>query len=289
MIHEPEQWKKQYERDGYLVVEDVLEPKLLKNLRTELDRITADPDSLPENLKRWIDFERDYAKKQPHYNDLTSEQVGNAIRNIMELPRFNPIFCELICHKGLLDILETIYNSTEFSFHNYKCIVKARRVSSRFRWHRDLPYLQHSTPNLITAMLCLDDMTESNGATVVMPGTHRIPHEDVKASDMDIPDDQLPPGERVTVKCPAGSAVLFHVNIVHGGGANRSDMLRRNIIGIWAGPDTYSIIPYRFSYQDVMPRSTDPARQRQLRMTFPHLFQLDRSEKRLAEAATAKY
>jgi ectoine hydroxylase-related dioxygenase (phytanoyl-CoA dioxygenase family) len=86
----------------------------------------------------------------------------------------------------------------------------------------------------------------------------------------------------VTVKCPAGSAVLFHVNIIHGGGANRSDMTRRNVIGIWAGPDTYATTPMRYHYQDLMPRSTDPARQRQLRMTFPHLFKLDAAEKQLA-------
>jgi len=76
----------------------------------------------------------------------------------------------------------------------------------------------------------------------------------------------------VTVKCPAGSAVLFHVNIIHGGGANRSDIPRRNIIGIWAGPDTYPVQQHRFAYQDLMPRSKDPARQKQMRMTFPHLY-----------------
>lgn len=282
MKHEPAEWKRQYDRDGYVVVEDVLDKKLLGNLRTEIERITADPDSLPEHLKRWIDFERNYVKKQPKYNELTSEQVGNAVRNIMELSCFNPLFSQLICHAPLLDVLETIFGSTEFSFHNYKAIVKAPRVSSVFRWHRDLPYLQHSTANLITAMLCLDDMTEANGATVVMPGTHRVRHEDVNAGDMDIAEDQLPPGERVTVKCPAGSAVLFHVNIIHGGGANRSDMTRRNVIGIWAGPDTYPINPMRWHYQDLMPRSADPARQRQLRMAFPHLFKLDDAEKRLA-------
>jgi ectoine hydroxylase-related dioxygenase (phytanoyl-CoA dioxygenase family) len=272
MKHEPDVWKTQYERDGYLVVKDVLDPATLQALRDGIERITRDPDSLPEHLKFWIDFERNRVKKSPNYNDLTSEQVGNAVRNIMELPRFDPIFAELICYKPLLDVLETLFGSTEFSFHNYKCIVKAPRVSSMFQWHRDLPYLQHSTPNLITAMLCLDEMTEANGATVVMPGTHRIPHEEVKDSDADIPADQLPAGERVTVCCPAGSAVLFHVNIIHGGGANRSDIPRRNIIGIWAGPETYPTQQARYAYQDLMPRSKDPARRKQMHMTFPRLF-----------------
>ncbi len=124
---------------------------------------------------------------------------------------------------------------------------------------------------LLTAILCLDDMTAQNGATVVLPGTHRIPHEQVKASDTDIPEVDLPDGPRITVTCPAGSAALFHVSIIHGGGANRSEHPRRNVIGIWAGPDTYPITADRYAYQDLMPRSTDPARRRQVQMTFPHL------------------
>jgi hypothetical protein len=209
---------------------------------------------------------------RPQYNDLTREQVGNALRNIMELPLFDPAFAGLICHEPLLDVLEALFGSSEFAFHNYKCIIKAPRVSSRFRWHRDLPYLQHSSPNLITAMLCLDEMTEANGATVVVPGTHRIAHESVTPADMEIPDEKLPAdAPRVTIRCPAGSAVLFHVNIIHGGGANRSDVPRRNVIGIWSGPDAYPITPARYAYQGLMPRSHDPARQRQVRMTFPKL------------------
>ncbi|MCC7350271.1 MAG: phytanoyl-CoA dioxygenase family protein [Phycisphaerales bacterium] len=272
MKHEPEKWKADYNRDGYVVVPDALDVATLASLRKGIEKITADLDAYPPHLRQFLNLERDYIKVKSAQNELTAQQVGNAVRNIMELPRFDPVFADLICFQPLLDVLETIFDSSEFSFHNYKCIVKAPRVSSKFVWHRDLPYLKHSTPNLITAMLCLDEMTEANGATVVMPGTHRIAHEDVLDSDVDIPEDKLPAGERVTVKCPAGSAVLFHVNIIHGGGANRSDIPRRNVIGIWAGPDTYSVEQIRFAYQDLMPRSKDPARQKQLRMTYPHLY-----------------
>lgn len=272
MKHEPARWKHDYDRDGYLVVEDCLDKNTLTRLRTALDKITADPDALPPALKRHVQLERDYVKERPQYNDLAAAQVGKAVRNIMELPLFDPAFAELICHAPLLDVLETLFSTTEFSFHNYKCIIKAPRVSSVFCWHRDLPYLAHTTPNLITAMLCLDDMTEANGATVVMPGTHRIPEDHVDAADMDIPESKLPAGKKVTVCCPAGSAVLFHVNIIHGGGANRSEIPRRNAIGIWAGPDTHPVTAARYAYEFLMPRSKDPTRQKQLRMTFPRLF-----------------
>lgn len=274
MKHEPDAWRASYEKDGYLVVEDCLDPVTLATLRTAVEKITRDPDTLPGHLRRHVQMERDYIKAQPHYNkDTTPEQAGLAIRNIMELPLFDPALAELICFEPLLEVLETLFDSSEFLFHNYKCIIKAPKVSSSFRWHRDLPYLKHTSPNLITAMLCLDPMTVENGATVVLPGSHRIPEDQVDIKDIDIAEADLPKAfEKKAVICPAGSAVLFHVNIIHGGGPNRSDIPRRNVIGIWAGPDCHPVTGARFVYEFMAPRSQQPQRRKQVKMTFPRLF-----------------
>lgn len=269
MRHEPEQWKTDYERDGYVVVEDVLSADDLAALREGIETITRDPSALPEHLRRHCHLEAEYARSRPDMNANSPEVIGNAVRNIMELPLFDRRFARLIAHAPLLDVLEALFESREFHFHNYKCIIKAPKVSSQFQWHRDLPYLEHSTPNLITAMLCLDPMTPENGATVVYPGSHRIPHEAVKPGDIDIAPEDLPDAPAVTVTCPAGAAVLFHVNIVHGGPPNVSDAPRRNIIGIWAGPDTYPVTAARYAFQGLFPRSVDPGRQRQMQLTFP--------------------
>jgi ectoine hydroxylase-related dioxygenase (phytanoyl-CoA dioxygenase family) len=273
MLHPPESWKADYERDGYLVVEELVDAEALGRLRDAVERITRDSDALPPNLRQWVQLERDYFEDQPEYNrDMDAARIGNAVRNIMEIPLFDPVFAELIRHDPLLDVLEVLFDSCDFHFHNYKCIIKAPRVSSSFRWHRDLPYLQHSSPNLITAMLCLDGMTEENGATVVLPSSHRIAHEDVKDSDVEMFDEDLPPGfERKMVCCPPGSAVLFHVNIIHGGPANRSDIPRRNLIGIWAGPGAYPVTSARYAYHGLYPRSRDPDRQAQVQQTFARL------------------
>lgn len=276
MKHEPKKWKTDYDRDGYLVVPDVLDAATLGRLRQEVEKITADPEGLPPDLRRWVQLERDYLSdaKQAKYNDLGAGQMGLAVRNIMELPLFSSYLARFITFEPLLDILQTLFESPEFHFHNYKCIIKAPRVGSTFRWHRDLPYLHHTTPNLITAMLCLDPMTRQNGATVVLPGTHRITEDQFRESDAEIQENQLPSNaQRVTVECAAGSAVLFHVNIIHGGGPNRSDTPRRNVIGIWAGPDTYPTTAARYAYGEVYPRSQHPAKQLQMRKTFSSVWE----------------
>jgi ectoine hydroxylase-related dioxygenase (phytanoyl-CoA dioxygenase family) len=58
----------------------------------------------------------------------------------------------------------------------------------------------------------IDEFTEANGATVILPGSHRWP------------DDRVPTDadHRVSAVMPAGSCVLFVGTLWHGGGANRS-------------------------------------------------------------------
>ena len=262
---DPEGWRRSYAESGYLVVENAVDPELLQQLRDALERIerAVAEERLPPALRRWVTLERDRV-------DRYIPRVASAtISNIMELPLFDPVFRDVIIYPRVLDMLEALFESGEFSFHNYKCICKMPGGQAPFRWHRDLPYLAHTSPNLITCMLCLDPMTAENGATVVCPGSHRIPDEDVTADDMDMPEAAVP-GKRVTVECPAGSAVLFHINLVHGGGPNLSQTKRRNVIGIWAGPNTYPTTAHRYAYEFVMPRSTDPERQKQIQLTFGH-------------------
>ena len=260
---DPEGWRRRYDESGYLVVENAVDPGLLLAMRDALERIerAVAEETLPPHLRRWVTLERDRSDR------YTDRVASTTISNIMEVPLFDPVFRDLLLYPPVLDILEALFGSTEFSFHNYKAICKMPGGQAPFRWHRDLPYLEHTSPNLITCMLCVDPMTVDNGATVVCPGSHRTPDEAVTPEDMDMPEAAVP-AQRVTVECPAGSAVLFHINIIHGGGPNLSLTKRRNVIGIWAGPETYPTTASRYAYECVMPRSTDPKRQKQIQMTF---------------------
>lgn len=260
----PEQWLSDYNENGYLVVENAVDPETLGTMRNALESIERDfhDDKIGTYLKNFISTERDRNRA------LNRENEGAAsISNIMELPLFGDVFRDIIIYPRVLDILETLFASPEFHFHNYKCISKMPHNKTPFQWHRDLPYLQHTSPNLLTCMLCIDDMTKENGATVVCPGSHRIPHEEVKAADVNMPESEVP-DSRVTVECPAGSAVVFHVNIVHGGGPNESENKRRNVIGIWAGEDALPTTANRYVYEFLAPRSKNAVRRKQIAMMF---------------------
>lgn len=67
----------------------------------------------------------------------------------------------------------------------------------------------------VSTIWAFDDFTANNGATEVVPGSHRWG-----------PDRRPTDGDAVKVLMPAGSVLVFAGNLIHRGGANRSDRCR---------------------------------------------------------------
>jgi ectoine hydroxylase-related dioxygenase (phytanoyl-CoA dioxygenase family) len=71
----------------------------------------------------------------------------------------------------------------------------------------------------------LDDFTARNGATRVVPGSHRartVPR-------LALPDPSAPHPDEVLIIAPAGTVVVFNSHLWHGGTQNRSDRPRRAV------------------------------------------------------------
>lgn len=69
----------------------------------------------------------------------------------------------------------------------------------------------------------IDDFTEANGATRIVPGSHRrgiMPEEEIDDPSAPHPDEILLLGK-------AGTVVIFNAHLWHGGTTNRTDGLRR--------------------------------------------------------------
>ena len=72
---------------------------------------------------------------------------------------------------------------------------------------------------VLNTMWALDDFTENNGATVIVPGSHRTgPTEMPSAADA------------IPATMPAGSVMFYVGTVWHGGGANRTDERRLGVI-----------------------------------------------------------
>jgi ectoine hydroxylase-related dioxygenase (phytanoyl-CoA dioxygenase family) len=75
-------------------------------------------------------------------------------------------------------------------------------------------------PPLSVSMICaIDDFTEVNGATMIVPGSHSW-------GPVDQSTLAKAQAEKRSVVMKAGSAIVFPGTLVHGGGANRSNASR---------------------------------------------------------------
>ena len=72
---------------------------------------------------------------------------------------------------------------------------------------------------VLNTMWALDDFTDDNGATVIVPGSHRT-------APMDKPGD----GDAIPATMPAGSVMFYVGSVWHGGGANRTTERRLGVI-----------------------------------------------------------
>ena len=278
MQYTPEEWRRAYQDDGFLIVQDVLDSALVSRLREGLDKITGGLASLPPRLREKIFLERDHVRNNPQWYTgiLAPDDCGGAVRQVADLGLFARAFADLICHPPLLQVLETLFASPEFSFTYMVGRPKAARVGngiSNGHFHRDAPFEDTTSTNTVIAILCLDDLAGDNGGTSFIRRSHHV--SDAEAADprwREVAADRLDLRERVDVRCAAGAGVFFSSKVLHAAGHNRSDRPRRTILSEWGGPAVLPTSAVRYAYQGLRPRSQDPLYQKQTRMTFAQLF-----------------
>lgn len=106
------------------------------------------------------------------------------------------------------------------------------KTYSQSRYHRDLPY-QHfvsSQPIAINALFCLDAFTLENGATYVLPASHK---------QEAFPSKAYIDREARQIAAPAGSFLVLDCMAFHKGGENTASADRRAINHV------YTIAPMR--------------------------------------------
>lgn len=87
--------------------------------------------------------------------------------------------------------------------------------------HRDgllYPFKHPHPPTIMPTMWALTDFSADNGATCVIPGSHRWAH-----------DREPYPDEIVVAEMPAGSVLIYTSSMLHGGGTNRSNDVRTGL------------------------------------------------------------
>jgi hypothetical protein len=75
----------------------------------------------------------------------------------------------------------------------------------------------------------LADFTEENGATIVIPGSHRWARNPDATTDELFADHP----QQIQLVAPVGTVVIFNSHLWHGAAANRSNAFRPNLTSYW--------------------------------------------------------
>jgi ectoine hydroxylase-related dioxygenase (phytanoyl-CoA dioxygenase family) len=128
---------------------------------------------------------------------------------------------QMVAHPLLLDVVDrTLWaKKTTFQLHLTQSIAigpdSPAQHLHRDQWCFDFFPFPRDVDVEVSTIWALCDFTEENGATRVVPNSHRTP-DDVKYR----------PEQTAAAVMPRGSVVLYLGSTVHGGGANVSDATR---------------------------------------------------------------
>lgn len=227
-------------RDGWCALHGVLDPD---ETRVALDRL-------------WAAAEAYRARGNDTHIAYLDPNAANV--RVFDLLDLDPLFRELIVRPEALELVTALLGP-RFLVSNFTANI-ARPGSGSMNLHSDQalvvpgPWLEPWSINIIW---CLTDLRFENGATLYIPGSHRVTRLE------DLGDN---PGARLTAfEAPAGSIVAMDGRMWHTSGANITrDEDRALLFGYYSRDFLRPQVNWNAVLSEATMRDLDPALHRRL-------------------------
>ncbi|HVV09997.1 MAG TPA: ectoine hydroxylase [Amycolatopsis sp.] len=237
-----------HEAKGYHIVEGLLSPAEVQAYWQELVRLSGD-----EELKA---DER-----------VITEKKSGEVRSIFEVHRISALINELVRDPRILDRARQLLGS-EVYVHQSRVNYMPGFRGSGFYWHSDFETWHAEDgmprPRAVSCSIALTDNYPFNGGLMIMPGSQRTfvpcsgatPEDNYKNS---LKEQEIGvPSEHDITKLaaeygidqftgPAGSALWFDSNIMHGSGNNITPYPRSNIFLVFNSVENALVEPFAAS------------------------------------------
>jgi ectoine hydroxylase-related dioxygenase (phytanoyl-CoA dioxygenase family) len=184
--------------DGYTIIEDAIEPELVASLRADLERLHRELGVAPADN----DFE------------------GRHTRRVYNLLARGPVWANVPVHPNVLPVVEGVLDRGCLVSSLSSIAIGPGETAQPI--HADdqlMPLAKPHAPTVCNTMWALTEFTEANGATRIIPGTHRA----------DASPDYGAPYDSVAAEMATGSVLVWHGSLWHGGGANTTNEERIGI------------------------------------------------------------
>jgi ectoine hydroxylase len=217
-----------FARDGFLVLNDLFDVREVEALCGDATRLRTAFDGDPDTV--------------------IAEPGSGAIRSVFKVHEQSPVFGRLAADARLADIARFLLGDDVY-VHQSRMNYKPGFKGKEFYWHSDFEtwHVEDGMPRMraVSASVLLTENTPHNGPLMLMPGSHRhyiacvgeTPDDHYKQSlkkqEYGVPDDAslefLARDGGITAPVgPAGTAILFDCNMMHGSASNITPFPRSN-------------------------------------------------------------
>ena len=192
------------ERDGCIVIENVIDKQGLDRLKGELG---------------------------PHFEETpncTGDFYGHATKRLSSLIAKSTLCRRMAIHPVILAVMDEflLKGCRQYQLNLTQAIQIGPGEPQQIMHPDDplFPFVHPGYEAMINCMWAVDEFTSENGATNVVPGSH-------KWERVGLIPEREPAGDEITQGVmPAGSVLIYFGSLLHCGGANRTAKPRTGIV-----------------------------------------------------------
>jgi len=234
-----------YDNNGYLIIEDVFTGDQLQTLQDELERLRLHGT-------------------QTHPQLTITELESGDMRSMFQVHQHSPVFRQLAANPKLADIARYLLDDQVY-IHQSRVNYKPGFRGKEFYWHSDFEtwHVEDGLPRMRTLSMSipLTRNTENNGPLMLIPGSHRqyvvcegeTPDNNYARSlqkqEIGVPGDaqlsQLAEQSSITAACcNPGSVIIFDCNVMHGSNGNITPDPRSNVFFVYNAMSNQPVAPF---------------------------------------------
>ncbi|MDX2225845.1 MAG: phytanoyl-CoA dioxygenase family protein [Verrucomicrobiae bacterium] len=218
-----------YREQGYLVIDNLIDMDLVRELRRDADDIVNQAAMAKAHGKKTeqtgvFTWSGDYLPPE--------EMARYEVNGIHDMQFYRSSYFRLLARERVLQLASALIGPNVM-LHHTKLIYKKPRTGGMFPMHQDHPYFPHTLHSMMAISIHLDDTDDDNGGLRVIPGSHKFgPLKTANSGGQSWYVDQKKYSLEDGISAPvrAGGAVAFNYLTLHGSKVNGSDRFRRNIL-----------------------------------------------------------
>ena len=222
-----------YRENGYLVVENVLSKDEVEELRCVTDNFVEKARSVSTHNEVY-DLEVSHSSNEPR------------VRRIKTPHAHHESYAKMVAHSNILAVLQKLWGPS-IRFDVSKLNLKAAGYGAPVEWHQDWAFYPHTNDDLAAVGIMMDDVDDTNGPLMVIPGSHKGPILDHHADGyfcgaIDPARGEVDFSKAVKLTGPAGSVTIHHARAIHGSATNSSGKPRRLLLHQYRAADAWPLM-----------------------------------------------